>query len=248
MASSEQVGAAGLNERIVRLLPRVDYRRAVRQDDKEEIYRLRHDAYVREGVIEQRPSGMFNDEVDEQVNNFLFGIRIDDRLVSSIRLSVTLPNALALPTAQVFPEILEPAIRTGKMIVDPTRFVADRLSSREFPELPYITLRLPWLAMEYFDADWMLAAVRPEHEPFYRRLWGNRTVCAARSYPSLSKPVSLTVLDYPAARDAVHRRYPFFKSTRAERESLFGPDRRPQVRYGAIPRDSARCLSQQPAL
>jgi hypothetical protein len=107
-------------------------------------------------------------------------------------------------------------------MIDPTRFVADHVVSRSYPELAYVTLRLPWMAMEHFGADLMLAAVRPEHEAFYRRLWGNSVWAGARAYPGLTKPVSLTVLDFPLAREAVHRRYPFFKSEFSERELLFG--------------------------
>jgi hypothetical protein len=37
----------------------------------------------------------------------------------------------------------------------------------------------------------------------------------------LIKPISLMVLDYPAMRDGVHERYPFFRSTVFERRMLF---------------------------
>jgi hypothetical protein len=221
MAESSLQVPAGLNSRVFQLMPRVDYRIANTPEQKEEVFRLRHDAYVREGAITKRSDRLFYDEVDDTRNTFIFGVYIDENLVSSIRLSVTMPGSDEIPTAHVFPEMIGPDIQRGLTIVDPTRFVADHESSRRFPELPYITLRIPWLAMEYFNADLMLAAVRPEHEAFYRRLWGNRTVCSARSYPGLLKPVSLTVLDYRAARDGVRRRYPFFASTKAERESLF---------------------------
>lgn len=221
MAPSNSQVTSGLNSRIFQLLSRVEYRKAVSSEEREEVFRLRHDAYVREGAIDRRDDGLFRDEVDDACNTSIYAVYIDGNLVSSIRLSVATPSDPDIPTAHVFPELIGPEISRRLTIVDPTRFVADHVGSRKFPELPYITLRIPWLAMDFFDADLMLAAVRPEHEAFYRRLWGNRTLCGARTYPGLLKPVSLTVLDYAAARDTVCRRYPFFNSTEVERESIF---------------------------
>jgi len=164
----------------------------------------------------------FFDPVDDAKNTWIFGVYIDGELASSIRLSVTTAGCTDLPALQVFSDILAPEIKRGKVIVDPTRFVADHLSSRRYVELPYVTLRLPWLAMEYFNAELMLAAVRAEHQAFYERLWGHQVVCPPRPYPSLEKPISLMTLEYNAVRDEVHKRLPFFRSTDWERRQLFG--------------------------
>ena len=220
---ASNIGNSGtLGERISMLSHRLQYRRAVTVEYRNEIFRLRHDAYLREGAIVAQPNGLFADEVDDWENTYLFGIHLDGALVSSIRVSVSLLRAPDIPTAQVFPEVLEPEIKTGKIIVDPTRFVVDYASSRCCPELPYITLRLPWIAMEHFEADILLAAVRPEHAAFYRRFWCTRPVAPPLLYPPLSKPVCLTMVHYACAREAVHARYPFLTSTRAERDRIFG--------------------------
>jgi hypothetical protein len=222
-----------LSERIASLRRRTEFRRAETPEDREDVFRLRHDAYAREGAIVRRKSGLFTDPVDEASNTFLFGVYIDEALASSIRISVSSVEGPPLPTAQVFPDELAPPLAAGKVIIDPTRFVASHAASRQHPELPYLTLRLPWMAMEYFEGDLMLAAVRPEHEAFYRRLWGNSLWAAARAYPGLTKPVSLTVLDFRVAWDSVQRRYPFFLSDARERESLFG-------QFGRMPLPWAR--------
>ena len=212
-----------LSDRVLQKMERVEYRLATDPDDLDEIFRLRYCAYLREGAIPPHPGGRFSDDVDTAGNTFIVGVYVDGRLSSSIRLSVTLPGRTHLPTAHVFPEVLLPKIAAGRIIVDPTRFSADHRVSRQLPELPYITLRIPWLAMEHFEADIMLAAVRPEHQAFYCRLWGNQVLCPARPYPNLSKPVVLTAHDYAAVKETVHRRYPFFRSTAQERNALFGP-------------------------
>ncbi|MGA0593934.1 N-acyl amino acid synthase FeeM domain-containing protein [Enterovirga sp. CN4-39] len=222
MSGAEQAASGGLTSRIEKLFPRLNYKLAITPEYREQIFRLRHDAYAREGAIDRRSDGIFTDEVDEADNTYLFGVQIDGILMSSIRLSVGGVDTSEIPTAHVFPEILGPAAAAGKIIVDPTRFVVDHAWSRRHPELPYITLRLAWIAMEHFEADILLAAVRPEHAAFYRRFWCTRIVAPARDYPMLTKPITLTMADYAEARDQVHARYPFMRSGAAERARVFG--------------------------
>jgi N-acyl-L-homoserine lactone synthetase len=208
-------------DRVDRLLQRVDYRRADSTEERLAIFRLRYAAYMREGAIAPRLSEEFSDPFDDNENAWIFGVYVDGKLASSIRLNITLPDSIAFPTLDVFPDILRGDVLAGKCFVDPTRFVADRAASRLYPELPYVTVRLPWMASEYFKADVLLAAVRSEHQAFYKRLLGHQAVCAPRPYPSLQKPISLMTLDYGAARERVQRRYPFFRSTYFERRMLF---------------------------
>ena len=222
MSQSSHNGGGGLSARIDKLLPRLNYRRVASERYRRDVFRLRHDAYLREGAIAARPDGLFTDEVDDSENTSVFGIEVDGELMSSIRVSVSTPDMPEIPTARVFPEQLEPEIDAGRVIVDPTRFVVDHASSRRFPELPYVTLRLGWMAMAHFEADLLLAAVRPEHVAFYRRFWSSSEAASPRLYPLLAKPVSLTVSHYATARDVVEARYPFLASTAAERALTFG--------------------------
>lgn len=210
-----------LVDRVERLLQRVDYRRAGSTEERAAIFRLRYQAYLREGTIAPNITEQFTDPVDDRENTWIFGVYIDGKLASSIRLSITIPGAFDIPALDVFSDVLLGEILSGQRIVDPTRFVADRASSRLYPELPYVTLRLPWLALEYFGADCMLAAVRVEHQAFYKRMWGHQAVCEPRPYPNLQKPITLMTLDYREARERVHRRYPFFRSNYFERRMLF---------------------------
>jgi hypothetical protein len=222
-----------LDDRVQQLLQRVDYRRADTAEERTAIFKLRHEAYLREGAISANPTGQFSDPVDDRDNCWIFGVYIDGKLASSIRLSITIPGSVDIPALDVFSDVLLGEIMAGKKYIDPTRFVADRAASRAFPELPYVTLRLPWLALEYFNADFMLAAVRAEHQAFYKRLWGSKPVCEARPYPNLQKPISLMTLDYRAACERVYRRHPFFRSSQFERRMLFERDRRVTRRSAA---------------
>ncbi len=138
----------------------------------------------------------------------------------------------------MFPDILQPRLDAGRVILDFTRFVADERLSRLHRGLPYATLRPCMLAAEYFHADDMLAAVRIEHQAFYHRAFNHEALCAPRPYPQLTKPISLMSLDFPSASSELYRRYPFFISTARERQTLFerAPDfrGRPQQMQGHL--------------
>jgi len=211
-----------LSDRVMGLLERVDYRRAEATEDREAIFRLRYQAYLREGAIPANPAERFSDALDEAPNAWLFGVYIDGELASSLRLHVASRQAPDLPALNVFSDLLTPEIAAGRTVIDPTRFVADRSASRRHPELCYVTTRLAWLASEYFQTHLLLATVRAEHQAFYRRTFGHRLLCDPRHYPSLAKPISLMALDYAQARERVPQRYPFFRSTFFERRMLFG--------------------------
>ncbi len=210
-----------LVDRVLALLERVDYRRAETAEEREAIFRLRYAAYLREGAIAPNAEERFADALDESRNAWIFGVYVDGELASSIRLHVATRQQPELPALNVFYDLLAPDIANGKVVIDPTRFVADRASSRRYPELCYVTTRLAWLASEHFHANLLLATVRAEHQAFYRRIFGHRLICDPRHYPSLAKPISLMALDFQMARERVPQRYPFFRSTMFERRMLF---------------------------
>lgn len=209
------------SDRVSRVLDRIDYRRADTDDRRDEIFRLRYEAYRREEAIEPKASGLFHDDYDELDNVQIFGLYIDDHLVSSIRIHVADQARPVFPSHATFSDLLDPELAAGKVIIDPTRFVTDTSASRDLPGLPHLTLRLCWMASQHFDADHFLVAIRSEHQAFYRRTFGHRLVCPARPYPMLKAPISLMTVYHGDVADRVHARYPFFASSRHERQCLF---------------------------
>jgi hypothetical protein len=210
-----------LTERVYNLLQRVDYRLAISDADKEEIYRLRYSAYVREGAIAPSFGERLADKYDDLDNSWTFGVFVDGELASSIRICVASPSYPDIPAIGVFRDVLEPELEAGKVMVDPTRFVANHEAARRYPELAYVTVRLAWISGEYFKPDLALATVRTEHQAFYKRVFGKTVTCEARPYPTLIKPLSLMTLDYATAKSKVNHRYPFFNSSHFERRALF---------------------------
>jgi hypothetical protein len=209
------------SDRVAQLLDRIDCRPAQTAAERDAIFRLRYDAYLREGAIAPNNSGAFSDPYDEADNTWLFGLYIDGELASSLRLHVASASNRDSPSRKVFADVLETELDAGKVIVDPTRFVTHKHYSRANPGLIYATVRLAWLAAEYFGADHFLVAVRVEHQAFYRRTFNHFPICGPRPYPLLAKPISLMTVHYPTVVDEVHQRYPFFRSTFFERRMLF---------------------------
>lgn len=215
------------SDRVAALLEKIDCRRVDSAEERDAIFRLRYQAYLREGAILPNSSKSFADRYDDMDNVYLFGLYIEGALASSIRIQIGSREHPHSPSLDAFRDVLQPKLDAGKVIIDATRFVADERLSKRFRALPYATVRLNWLAAGYFANGYSLAAVRPEHAPFYRRTFGLRLVCEARPYPNLTKPLCLLASDYQTVADYVHRRYPFFRSTFFERRMLFEREQAP---------------------
>lgn len=221
--------------RRLELLDKVDYRLASTVAEREAIYRLRYRAYLKEGAIDANNTGIVTDRYDDLPNSWIFGVFYEGILSSSLRITVASSAHTACPSMDVFPDFLQPWLADGKVIVDPTRFVADPASANRLPELPYLTLRLAYVSCEYFNADIGLASVRTEHQAFYRRVM-MRSICASRPYPGLKKPIGLMEIDFPAIHDKLFARYPFLRSTESERRRLFERTKSvPELTLSAVP-------------
>lgn len=221
MASTALVGRS-FSERLVDFLDVIEYRPIGEGEDREAVFRLRYDAYVREGAIPISFARRFTDRFDDMPNARIFGLYIEGELASSIRVHIASPEHPDAPCMMAFSDVLGPEIAAGRSMVDPSRFVADQTWARRHSELPYATVRLGFLATEYFNADLGLATPRAEHQAFYKRLFGLRLLCEPREYPSLTKPLSLMGIHYPTVRESLMERHPFLRATGSELEALFG--------------------------
>jgi N-acyl amino acid synthase FeeM len=208
-------------ERSADPLEHVDYRLAETPEEKDEIYRLRYRAYLREGAILPSESRRVTDRYDDEPNNFTFGVYYRGELYSSIRISVLSGEWRGSPSSEMFSEMLHPQLDRGKTIIDPTRFVADPDKAKVFPELPYVTVRLGYIACGHFNADIGLANVRPEHRAFYKKVFLQTPMGEPKLFPGLIKPVGLMAANYHDIRDRVFQRFPFMRSSAFERRMLF---------------------------
>jgi hypothetical protein len=219
------------SDRLADLAAKIEFKRADSDEEREAIFRLRYTAYLREGAISPNAAAGFTDADDEADNAYLMGLYIDGELATSLRFHIASKNGTPdCPSLHVFSDILQPLLDAGNVLVDTTRFVADERLSRLHRGLPLVTIRLCVVAGEYFGAHHLLAAVRSEHKAFYIRSFGSKVICDARPYPPLLKPITLTTVHFPTASAELYRRYPFYRSTPAERRKLF---ERPRITHTA---------------
>ncbi len=71
-------------ERLSALVSRVECRRANSPEEREAIFRLRYQAYLREGAIAADRSERFADDDDYADNAYIFGLYVDGELASSL--------------------------------------------------------------------------------------------------------------------------------------------------------------------
>ena len=206
------------------LFDRVDYRRIETPEEKDRLYLMRYRAYLQGGLILPSESLRVSDRYDDAPNASTFGIYVDGELCSSLRLHVLTSEWRMSYATELFGDVLHPRLDQGEVFIDPARFVADPEKAQRFPELPYLTLRLAFLACEYFNADTGLALVRAEHQAFYRRVCLHETIAEPRSFPNVLKKVALMASDHRAQREQVLARFPIMRSSAFERRTLFQRD------------------------
>ena len=203
------------------LFDRVDYRLIETPEDKDRLYLMRYRAYLHGGLISPSESQRVSDRYDDAPNAWTFGIYVDGEFCSALRLHVLTPEWRMSYATELFGDILHPRLDQGEVFIDPARFVADPEKAQRFPELPYLTVRLAYLACEYFNADTGLALVRAEHQSFYRRVFLNEIIAEPRSFPNVTKKVALMASDFRTVREKVMTRFPIMRSSAFERRMLF---------------------------
>ena len=202
-------------------LQAVDYRVALSETEKNELFRLRYEAYLAENAIFPNSSKSLPDVYDEMDNCWNFGIHIGDELAGAIRVHVITPDQPYGPAIDFFPDIVKPMLDAGNVLVDPTRFVTSREAAINYPEIPYLVLRTACMAYDAFDADYCLASVRNEHRAFYRRVFRAEILCDPRPYPPLTVQLGLMRVNVSSFREQLFSRYPVFESSLTERRLLF---------------------------
>jgi len=203
------------------LSDRVDYRLMETPEEKDSIYLQRYKAYLHGGVTAPSETQRVTDHYDDAPNAWMFGVYVDGELCSSLRLNIVTSDCRISGSADLFGDVLHPRLDRGEVFVDPLRLAALPEKARLFPELPYLTVRLAYMACEFFNADTGLALVRAEHQAFYRRVFMSEVIAEPRSFPGFLPKVALMASDYRAVREKVMTRFPIMRSNAFERQMLF---------------------------
>ena len=206
----------------VGLFDRVDYRLIETPEERDSVYAMRYRAYLHGGLITPSESRRIIDSYDDAPNAWIFGLYIDGELCSALRLHVLTSESRMSYSTELFGDVLHSRLDRGEVFVDPARFAADPEKSQRYQELPYLTLRLAYLACDHFNADTGLAMVRTDHQDFYRRVFLHETITKPRAFPGWhSRKVVLMASDFRTLREKVLDRFPIMRSSAFERRMLF---------------------------
>ena len=219
--------ALGFSDQVLRFLERVEHRVARSPWEREAAFRLRFEAYDRIGqrIGFQKGSArdlLYDPLFDDDPHAFTTMTFVDGELAGTVRVNVGFDEHAMLPGLKLYADALAPILRAGQVIVEFTRLAAKLSISSVYPQLAYVIMRPAYMAAVHFDADFAVASPRPEHIPFYRRTFEGTIWCAPRVYPGFTVKAACMGSDLGAVRSRIETRYPFYTSTRAEREALFG--------------------------
>jgi hypothetical protein len=221
------------------LFDRVDYRLIETPEDNVRLHQMRYRAYLQAGLIPASESQQVTDRFDDAPNVWNFGVYVADELCSAVRIHLLTSEWRMSYTTEVFGDVLHPRLDRGEVFVDPCRLVADPEMQQRYPELPYLTVRLPFIACEHFHAGIGLSMVRVDHQAFYRRVFLSETLTEPRSFPGWpTKKAVLMASEYAKVREKILTRFPIMRSSAFERRMLFerGSQRASASRPVLVPR------------
>jgi hypothetical protein len=101
-------------DQVVRLLDRIEYRRADSAAEREALFRLRYQAYMRDGTIAPNAEGMFSDPYDDRGNVYLFGLYLDGSWRARCACTSAPPTIRTSRPAKSFPIFSSPSSTPAK--------------------------------------------------------------------------------------------------------------------------------------
>lgn len=195
--------------------------------ERDAIFRLRYQSYRRAALIPQNAFGRYIEPCDHADNSYLMGLYVDRRLIGCLRLEVGRAATADVSPLELFPHVLRPLLRGGKTLVHMSCVATHPELARSCVWLPYVILRAWIVAAEHFQADYIAAAMTPQHRLFYRRLLGCDVHAGNRPHPHHLAPLGLVTLDFAASAARIYQNLPFLRSTWSERQQLFVPEATP---------------------
>ena len=132
--------------------------------ERDAIFKLRYQSYFRAGLVSQNSFGRYIEPADHAANAYLLGLYIERRLVSSLRFQIGSAATPNFSSLELFPDLLEPVLRKDKTVIDMSCVATDGELARPYVWMPYMILRSWIMVAEHFHADYIAAAVRPQHQ------------------------------------------------------------------------------------
>jgi hypothetical protein len=206
---------------------RVRCRIASNYVERDAIFKLRYRSYLRAGLISRNSFERHIEANDHAANSYLIGLYVDRRLISSMRVQIGARTTPIFRSLELFPDILGPLLRNNATVVDMSCVATDALLARQYTLIPHLVLRTWVLAAEHFRADYIAAAVRPQHQLFFRRALNDELLTEMRQSSHRPEPVGLLTLNFGVSARRLYDDLPFLRSTSNERYGLFERETRP---------------------
>jgi hypothetical protein len=205
-------------------MPRIETRRVKTASDYAQVFKLRYATYRANDLIEANEAQVSIDTYDLLENCQVFGLYLDGELASSIRIHKVTPETPWCPAMKSFGDLLKPRLAEGETFVDGSRFCVDREKSAVVGILPFLTVRIAYMASVHFSSTYNISVVRREHAAFYRRYYGFEQWADNVRLDWYKLPVELYVGDMRKNRQRIDERLPFMQSNIEERLMLFSDD------------------------
>lgn len=202
-------------------LDKIEYRKITTSKEIEDVQRLRFEAYSRENNVFSDKAFLRSDKFDNERNAEVFGLYIENRIASSLRLHRVTAETPQTPSAVYFPEFFTTRLARGDSFLEPTRFVASEEFARRFPALHFMTMRVCFMATVHYGVPFIMCSVRAEHGSYYKRYFGMHAEVVGKTVPTISVPADLYVGNVAEKLPLVEKRLPFMRSTEQERMALF---------------------------
>lgn len=222
MVSAAQGKITGFSASVMRFLESIEYRRVDNADDLEDVARIRYKAFTMVGLAPQNGE-LLIDDLDFKPNAHVMGIFFDEQLVSTIRVHHVTSAQRDSVAVSHFPDVMNPLLDAGQTFIDPVRFAADPDIMREYPALPYLTLRVATMATDYFHTDYCLSVIKPNHRAFYKRIFNSHPLVEPRYFPKYDSNIELHASNAHVELQKIYDRFPFFNSQLCERRLMFAP-------------------------
>jgi predicted transcriptional regulator with HTH domain len=165
---------------------------------KEDIFKLRYDAYTAESLVPENEKAVLSDQHDHDGSASIMGVTLQGELVSTIRLGVLSRRQRDCVTYSVFKDHLDPIIENGEKIAEGSRLAVRCGNSAVRRGVILYTLGLAASFAASVGADRGAMFVRPAHAPFYKR-YGFDLVSGPRPY-ALTE-LSLMMIRLRASRE-----------------------------------------------
>src|ERR1700742_3626244 len=117
--------ASRFSDRILQLLEQVEHRVARTSEDREMAFRLRYEAYIRNGLIDPQANARLYDQCyDDADHSWITMTFIDGELVGTTLVNLALDEEGVMPAYSVYPDIIGPKLKLRQKLIEFTRTAA----------------------------------------------------------------------------------------------------------------------------